>query len=156
MLNPIPRSGTGNPPPPQLTFFEFHALWAPIALIRGPHYRTAVYAWGAYHTSLILRVPSIIYPTCKITNRISFARITNASDQFRVENRPPLKLNFRGGLFSNQSWSEAPGASYGHFSTSQVAPSMIGFCKFTSTLIGDHPVRRKASDFAKTLITLEP
>ena len=95
----------------------------------------------------------IIYPTCKITNRISFARNKNASDQFRVENRHPLKLNFRGGLFSNQSWSEAPGASYGHFSTSQVAPSMISFCKFTSTLIGDHPV---TSDFAKTLITLEP
>ena len=37
----------------------------------------------------------------KITNRISFARIKNASDQFRVENRPYLKLNFILGLFSN-------------------------------------------------------
>ena len=51
----------------------------------------------------------------KITNRISFARIKNASDQFRVENRPYLKLNFRLGLFSNRSWYKALEVSYGLF-----------------------------------------
>ena len=51
----------------------------------------------------------------KITNRISFARIKIASDQFRVKNRPYLKLNFRLGLFSNRSWSKAPEVSYGLF-----------------------------------------
>ena len=51
----------------------------------------------------------------KITNRISFARIKIASDQFRVKNRPYLKLNFRLCLFSNWSWSKVPEVSYGHF-----------------------------------------
>ena len=51
----------------------------------------------------------------KITNRISFARIKSASDQFWVKNRPHLKLNFRLGLCSNRSWYEAHGVSYGLF-----------------------------------------
>ena len=49
----------------------------------------------------------IIYPTCKINNRISFARNKNASDQLQLENRPPLKFNFRGSLFSTRNLSEA-------------------------------------------------
>ena len=61
----------------------------------------------------------------KITNRISFARIKIASDQFRVKNRPYLKLNFRLGLFSNRSWSKAPEVSYGLFFFF-LAPSMNG------------------------------
>ena len=64
----------------------------------------------------------------KITNRISFARIKIASDQFRVKNRPYLKLNFRLGLFSNRSWSKAPEVSYGLFFFF-FAPSMNGWAQ---------------------------
>ena len=77
------------------------------------------------HRSDLQKLSQLLVLVTKITNCISFARIKNAPDQFREENRPYLKLNFRLGLFSNRSWSKVPEVSYGHFFFF-LAPSMNG------------------------------
>ena len=80
------------------------------------------------HRSDLQKLSQLLVLLNKITNRISFARIKNAPDQFRVENRPYLKLIFRLGLFSNRSWSKVPEVSYGHFFFF-LAPSMNGWAQ---------------------------
>ena len=40
---------------------------------------------------------------------------SGCSNQFGPENRPPLKFNFRGGLYFGPSWSEAHRVSYSYF-----------------------------------------
>ena len=67
------------------------------------------------HRSDLQKLSQLLVLLTKITNLISFARIKNAPDQFRVENRPYLKLNLILGLLFNRSWYKALEVSYGLF-----------------------------------------